>query len=70
VNSGDVMGISIVPLTSDGGERSSSEYAFLYSPPENITIWTYSQVSKILIKDKIATGIETVDGRKGNSSSL
>jgi choline dehydrogenase-like flavoprotein len=64
------MGISVVPLTSGDGQRYSSEKAFLQSQPHNLTIWTYSQVSRVLFEDKTAVGIETVDGKKGWSSFL
>jgi choline dehydrogenase-like flavoprotein len=59
------MGISIVPLSSGNGQRYSSEKAFLESRPHNLTIWTYSRVSRVLFEEKTAVGIETVDGKKG-----
>lgn len=59
------MGISVVPLTSGDGQRYSSEKAFLRSRPHNLTIWTYSQVSRVLFEGKTAVGIEMVDGKKG-----
>jgi choline dehydrogenase-like flavoprotein len=61
------MGISIVPLTSGNGQRYSSEKAFLQSRPHNLTIWTFSQVARILFESKVAVGIETVDGKKGQA---
>jgi len=60
------MGISIVPLTSGDGQRYSSEKAFIQSPPHNLTIWTFSQVAKIMFEGKTAVGIETVEGKKGS----
>ncbi len=59
------MGISVAQLTVQGGTRLSSEKAFLEPQPQNLTIWTKSQVSKLLFKDKVTVGIETVDGTKG-----
>jgi choline dehydrogenase-like flavoprotein len=59
------MGISVVPLTAGDGQRFSSEKAFLQSRPQNLTIWTFSQVARILFNGKTAVGIETVEGKKG-----
>jgi hypothetical protein len=59
------MGIGIVPLTFGNGRRYSSEKAFLQSRPHSLTIWTYSQVFRVMFEGKAAVGIGTVNGKKG-----
>jgi hypothetical protein len=59
------MGVSGAQLSYAKGLRSTSEKAFLENRPPNLTVWTNTRVSKIIFEDKIAIGLETIDGKQG-----
>jgi hypothetical protein len=65
VSSGDIMGVAISNASIGIGERSTASGAFLNNHPNNLTIWTDSQVAKILIEDNAAVGIELINGTTG-----
>jgi len=37
----------------------------LKNQPENLTVWTDAKAYKVILEDKVAKGVELVDGRKG-----
>jgi len=62
-NSGDPIGIGMGSVCIYKGQRLTASAAYLSSPPPNITILLNSSVAKIIIKEKIARGVELTSGR-------
>lgn len=46
------------------GVRVTSSSAYLSRPPRNLTIITDAHVAKIIMSDKVARGVQTIDGRR------
>jgi hypothetical protein len=67
VNSGNPMGVGIVPTFAADGYRTTSASANLKERPDSLLIWTDTIVGKIIFQGVDAIGVETVDGRKGNT---
>jgi hypothetical protein len=65
VNSGNVIGVAIANISIGSGQRSTAEKAFLRDLPENLTIWTGNQVTKVIIEGGTAIGVQTVHGKIG-----
>ncbi|KAE9368323.1 GMC oxidoreductase [Stipitochalara longipes BDJ] len=63
-NSGDPIGMGMGSVCIYKGQRLTASSAYLSSPPPNITILPHASVAKILIKGKIATGVELVSSRR------
>lgn len=59
LNSGDPIGFSVCPTTSQSSKRISSANAYLQDIPDNLHIMIDSQVYKVLIEDDRATGVST-----------
>lgn len=71
-NSGESVGVGTVSTTIYNGRRTTSATAYLESAPPNLTIWTNSTVTKVIIDnsgDKYqrstpkALGVSLADGR-------
>jgi choline dehydrogenase-like flavoprotein len=63
VNSGDPLGIGVVPSTAQKGFRSTASSAFLRDVPSNLTIVTDSPVTNILFEGTKAVGV-SANGHK------
>lgn len=63
-------GVEFYKVTQKNGERWSAARAYLHPVMhrKNLTILTEAQVSRILLKDKVATGVEII--RKGETISI
>lgn len=66
INSGHPLGVGVTPATAHRHRRITAATAYLWNPPPNLTILTNATVSKVLMKDKRAVGVE-VDGKKCES---
>lgn len=64
VNSGDPIGMGIGTVCIHNGHRETASSAYLEPCPTNLKILTHAQVRRILFKDKVAIGVETVDERR------
>ncbi|KAI9243043.1 GMC oxidoreductase-domain-containing protein, partial [Sporodiniella umbellata] len=62
VNSGNPIGISLSPVTSKDGMRFTSKM-LLNKENENLTILSNTRVTKIIIENDKAIGIETINGK-------
>ena len=67
-NSGDPLGISVCQLSAHEGKRVTASGAYLTSSAPNLTITTDTAVTKIIIEDGKAVGVE-VDERRSSSTS-
>ncbi|KIX09119.1 uncharacterized protein Z518_00197 [Rhinocladiella mackenziei CBS 650.93] len=73
-NSGDLVGIGVLSVTSYQGRRTTSASAYLSNPPSNLEIWTDSKVTKVLMDDAHssgkpkAIGVLLADGREVRAS--
>lgn len=67
-NSGDPLGISVCQLSAHEGKRVTASGAYLTSKAPNLTITTDTAVTKIIIEDGKAVGVE-VDERRSSSTS-
>lgn len=67
-NSGDPMGFGVFPASYSKDGRTTSATAHLINPPDNLTIWTGATVNRLQFDGTKVTGIEAVDGRKGEYS--
>jgi choline dehydrogenase-like flavoprotein len=68
-NSGNPMGVGLFPQsTSAKGGRTTSATAHLVDAPKNLLIWTNAVVEKLTFEGKRVVGVETADGRNGESS--
>ena len=67
-NSGDPLGISVCQLSAHEGKRVTASGAYLTSNAPNLTITTDTAVTKIIIDDGKAVGVE-VDERRNSSTS-
>ena len=65
VNSGNPIGVGIVPISGSNGYRTTSASANLKDTLENLHIWTDTTAAKIIFEGTRAIGVETVDGVKG-----
>lgn len=64
-NSGDPVGIGIMPSSSSKDGRTTSASAHLVDAPDNLTIWTDATVHRLRFEGTKVTGIDTADGREG-----
>lgn len=55
INSGDIIGFSEATFGNYDGQR---QWAAKYPFGQNVTLWTGTHVSKIIVKDSVATGVE------------
>lgn len=65
VNSGNLIGLGMSPVSSQNGSRTTSASATLSTSPENLKVWTDAPVKKVLFEGTRAVGVELLDGRKG-----
>lgn len=65
LNSGDPIGVGIIPASYSKDGRTTSATSHLINPPRNLTIWTGAAVHRLTIEGTRVVGIETEDGRKG-----
>jgi choline dehydrogenase-like flavoprotein len=65
-NDGDVLGVSVFPMSYAKSGRTTSAGAFLQDSPSNLEIWTDAKVAKLVFEGNMVVGVETEDGRKGN----
>ncbi|KAK9364672.1 GMC oxidoreductase [Lipomyces kononenkoae] len=63
LNSGNPIGIGIVPSNYANGKRVTSASANLSTIPDNLTIWTNSTAGQIIFDGKKAVGVHLRDGR-------
>ncbi|KAK2809739.1 hypothetical protein FQN50_003584 [Emmonsiellopsis sp. PD_5] len=63
-NSGNPVGVGVMPQTSHRSYRSTSESTYSGNPPSNLKLVTSAKVAKVLFENKTAIGVQTVDGRK------
>ncbi|KAH8807712.1 glucose-methanol-choline oxidoreductase [Xylogone sp. PMI_703] len=68
INSGNPVGVGLDFLSVKDGLRTTSSSAHLRSATDNLTVWTNTQVTKIVLDGKKAVGVETLDGRKVSSA--
>src|ERR1700712_3329046 len=68
INSGNPLGVGIVPVFEAHGYRTTSASANLKDTPKNLIIWTDATVGKIIFEGVRAIGVETTNGRKGTSN--
>jgi choline dehydrogenase-like flavoprotein len=66
-NSGDPVGVGIFPSSVSKDGRTTSATAHLLNAPDNLSIWTDAIVQRLQFDGAKVLGIETVDGRKGQS---
>ncbi|OJD15708.1 hypothetical protein AJ78_04043 [Emergomyces pasteurianus Ep9510] len=64
VNSGNPVGMSITPTTTFKGYRCTSESIYTNQRSANLKMVTDIKVAKVLFENKVAVGVQTVDGRK------
>lgn len=57
INSGNPIGIGVVPATSKNSIRSTSKTAMLENAPSNLTILTDKPVEKVVFEGKKAVGV-------------
>lgn len=67
-NSGNPVGISIFPASYGKEGRNSSAIAHLLDPPANLEVWTDATVDKLVFEGMRVVGVETSNGRKGESA--
>lgn len=70
VNSGNPIGVGIIPTAVANGFRTTSASANLKDIPDNLHIWTEATVNRVILEGTHAVAVEMVDGRKGNNLSL
>ncbi|OAX78023.1 hypothetical protein ACJ72_07672, partial [Emergomyces africanus] len=63
-NSGNPVGMAIAPTTTFNGYRCTSESIYMNLRPANLKMVTDIKVAKVLFENKVAVGVQTVDGRK------
>lgn len=63
VNNGNPIGMGVGTVCIYKGIRVTSSSAYLTEPPSNLTIVTNAQIAKIILENKVAVGVQTVDGR-------
>lgn len=63
-NGASTFGVGAYQLSIKNGWRSSAASAFLYSvlQRKNLTVRTHAQVSRVLFKGTVATGVEWIEG--------
>lgn len=62
VNDGDPIGMGMGSVCIYQGQRLTSANAYLSKHPANLTIKTDTMVSKVLVNNGIANGVQTLDG--------
>lgn len=62
-NSGNPIGLSIPPTTTFKGYRWTSEAIYTNYRPANLKMLTDIKVAKVVFENKVAVGIQAVDGR-------
>jgi choline dehydrogenase-like flavoprotein len=67
-NTGNPIGVGLVPSSSSHDGRTTSATAHLVETPGNLTIWTGTAVHKLVMEGTKVVGIEAADGRKGTSA--
>lgn len=73
-NSGNPMGMGVCYTTAHNGFRTTSATAYLKNPPTNLTIWTFSFVTELILSDESTsrtpkvTGIRLKDGREASAA--
>ncbi|KKZ68208.1 hypothetical protein EMCG_06099 [[Emmonsia] crescens] len=63
-NSGNPIGVSIPPTSTFKGYRWTGESIYTNSRPANLKMLTDIKVAKVVFENKVAVGVQTVDGRK------
>ncbi|MCG7519783.1 GMC family oxidoreductase [Ruegeria sp. Ofav3-42] len=57
-------GVARNDSTVSRGTRQSSAFAYLKSPPENLTVLTGKHIARILFENTRAVGLETIGGKR------
>ena len=65
LNSGDPIGIGVLPSSYSRDGRTTSANAHLVDPPANLTVWTGSAVRRLVFEGSRVVGVKMPDGRKG-----
>lgn len=65
MNSGNPIGMGIIPNSYANGLRTTSATAHLADVPENLIVWKNSWVSRLLFEGKLVNGVELRGGRQG-----
>lgn len=63
INDGDPIGNGLAVNVYRHGLRTTTGTAFLTGAPQNLTIWTGTNVAKVLFHDMKAIGVQLMDGR-------
>ncbi|EQL30526.1 hypothetical protein BDFG_07010 [Blastomyces dermatitidis ATCC 26199] len=63
-NSGNPIGMSLPPTTTYKSYRWTSESIYTNYRPANLKMVTDIKIAKVIFENKVAVGVETVDGRK------
>ncbi|KAF2100722.1 alcohol oxidase [Rhizodiscina lignyota] len=58
LNSGDPLGVGVVPATAHDGYRHTGSSAFLRDAPRNLTVLTDARVERILFNGKTAVAVQ------------
>ena len=64
INSGDPIGMGIGTQCIHKNARITASSSYLANHPSNLTVITDAHVAKVLLEDKMAKGVRTVDGRE------
>lgn len=64
-NSGESVGVGAVSTTVYAGRRTTSATAYLTDPPSNLTIWTNSVVTELLLESSSSSGQRTTTKARG-----
>lgn len=64
VNSGNPIGMGMGTACIYDDRRITASSAYLSCKPRNLTLRTNALVGRVLFDDKVATGVETVDGQR------
>lgn len=63
-NSGNPIGVSIPPTSTFKGYRWTGESIYTNHRSANLKMLTDIKVAKVVFENKVAVGVQTVDGRK------
>jgi choline dehydrogenase-like flavoprotein len=66
-NSGDPIGVSVLPYSYSKAGRTTSAIAYLHDPPANLEVWTDAKTEKLVFEGMKAVGVVTAKGRQGTS---
>ena len=70
LNSGNPVGIGILPNSASEDGRTTSATAHLEDTPDNLVVWTSAVVHGLRFDNDTVVGVETADGRIGKDAWL